>query len=67
MVTYKLILGLGSGGDNKPVEFAGQHIRSFQMLTAEGKRMRVLDPGTMTLDIMRRVPQAANNYFITNA
>ena len=59
MVTDKLILGLGCGDGQKPVEFSGQHIRSWQMLTEEGKRMRVLVPGTMNLDIMRRVHQVA--------
>ena len=63
MVTDKLILGLGGGSDQKPVEFSGQHVRSWQMLTEEGKRMRVLDPGTMNLDIMRRVHQVTEVTF----
>ena len=53
----KLVLGLGGDHTAKPVEFAGQHIRSFQMLTSEGKKIRALDPDSMSPDAMRRAHQ----------
>ena len=55
-------LCMGKGMTDKverPAEFASYRIRSFQMLTQEGKKMRVLDPATMNQNLLLRVHQVA--------
>lgn len=58
-------LALGEGADNsgKRVVNPSHHIQSFHMLTAEGKRMRTLDPKRLNEHLMLRVQQVCEAVF----
>jgi hypothetical protein len=58
-----LALGEGADDSGKRVVNPTHHIQSFHMLTAEGKRMRTLDPKRLNEHLMLRVQQVCETVF----
>ena len=59
----KLTMGEGMGSDGKRVHLPSQHIKSWQMLTCEGKKMRTLDPATMNDNLLLRLETVVESVF----